>query len=256
MTAKDTGVFLSDAGEEISVRTIAYHTPTARTMVEPLYATDAELIDGATGELRGKTGEPLRGTLRREGNAFALHPEQSQQKVVEKAETTSPEASQPVRRAEPTEETSETTPLAPPPPRRARRKERAPEAAVPVAPPSRLRAEPEREPEPESEPERGSEPNQQGQETAPLQAEAMEALKTLARFLRADLGKVLEEAETTSPAASQPAPSRPEAIEAERTVAQFLRDNGSVELELAKQAHGIVSEFIAEYERQMAARRD
>ena len=51
MTAKDTGVFLTDAGEEISVRTIAHHTPTAKTTLEPLYATDAELMDGASGEL-------------------------------------------------------------------------------------------------------------------------------------------------------------------------------------------------------------
>jgi hypothetical protein len=243
VTAKDTGVFLTDSGDEISVRTIAHHSHTARTMVEPLYGTDAELMDGARGELRGKTGEPLRGTLRRQGNAFALHPDQAEQKVLEKTETTSPVASQPVR-AKPTEETPETTPLAPPPPpltppppRRARRKEKAPEAA-PLAPPPVLR----------------DQPNEQAQETAPSQAEAMEALKTLARFLGADLSKVLEKAETTSPVAYQPPPSQAEAIEAGRTVAQFLRDDGSVELELAKQAHAIVSEFIAERERQMTAR--
>ena len=219
MTAKDTGVFLTDAGEEISVRTIAHHTPTAMTTLEPFYATDAELMDGATGELRGKTGGSLRGTLRRQGDAFALHPEQPQQKVLEKTETASP--------------------LASPPARRAKRKEKAPEAA-PVASPPRLRAE----------------PNEQTPETAPSQAEAIEALKTIAQFLRADRSKVLEKTETTSPVASQPPPSQAEAIEAERTVAQFLRGDGSVELELAKHAQAIVGEFIAERERQMTARDD
>jgi hypothetical protein len=67
---------------------------------------------------------------------------------------------------------------------------------------------------------------------------------------------VLEKAETTSPVVPQAPPSQPEAIEAERTVAQFLRDDGSVELELAKQAHAIVSEFIAECERRMTDRGD
>ena len=239
MTAKDTGVFLTDAGEEISVRTIAHHTPTAMTTLEPFYATDAELMDGATGELRGKTGGSLRGTLRRQGDAFALHPEQPQQKVLEKTETASPLASPPARRAKPTEKTPETTPLASPPARRAKRKEKAPEAA-PVASPPRLRAE----------------PNEQTPETAPSQAEAIEALKTIAQFLRADRSKVLEKTETTSPVASQPPPSQAEAIEAERTVAQFLRGDGSVELELAKHAQAIVGEFIAERERQMTARDD
>ena len=66
MTAKNTGVFVTDRGEEISVRTIAHHTPTAMPTLEPLYGTDAELMDGASGELRGKTGERWRGTLRRQ----------------------------------------------------------------------------------------------------------------------------------------------------------------------------------------------
>jgi hypothetical protein len=239
VTAKDTGVFLTDAGEEISVRTIAHHTPTAITTLEPLYATDAELMDGARGELRGKTGGSLRGTLRRQGDAFALHPEQPQQKVLEKTEkteTTSPLASPPARRAKPTEKTPETTPSASPPARRAKRKEKAPEAA-PVASPPRLRAE----------------PSEQTPETAPSQAEAIEALKTIAQFLRADRSTVLE---TTSPVASEPPPSQAEAIEAERAVAQFLRGDGRVELELAKHAHAIVGEFIAERERQMTAHDD
>jgi hypothetical protein len=233
VTAKDTGVFLTDAGEEISVRTIAHHTPTAKTTLEPLYATDAELMDGARGELRGKTGESLRGTLRRQGNAFALHPEQPQQKMLEKTETTSPLASPPARRAKPTEKAPETTTLASPPVRRAKRTEKAPEAA-PVASPPRLRAK----------------PNEQTPKTAPSQAEAIEALKTIAQFLHADRRTVLE---TTAPVASEPPPSQAEAIEAARTVARFLHGDGRVELELAKHAQAIVGEFIAERERQMTA---
>ena len=118
--------------------------------------------------------------------------------------------------------------------RRAKRTERAPEAA-PVASPPRLRAK----------------PNEQTPKTAPSQAQAIDALKTIARFLRVDLSTVLE---TTSPVASEPPPSQAEAIEAERTVAQFLRGDGSVELELAKHAQAIVGEFIAERERQMSTR--
>jgi hypothetical protein len=218
------------------VRTIAHHTPTAMTTLEPLYATDAELMDGARGELRGKTVGPLRGTLRRQGNAFALHPEQPQQKVLEKTETTSPLASPPARRAKPTEKTRETTASASPPARRAKRTEKAPEAS-PVASPPRL----------------STKPNEQTPETAPSQAEAMEALKTIAQFVRADRSTVLE---TTSAVASEPPPSQAQAIEAERTVAQFLRGDGSVELELAKHAQAIVGEFIAERERQMTAHDD
>ena len=257
MSAKDTGVFVTDAGEEISVRTIAHHSPTAMPTLEPLYGTDAELMDGASGELRVKTGARLRGTLKRQGNAFALHPEQAQQKVLEKTETTPPVVSQPARRAKPTEKTTETAPLASPPARRAKRKDKAPEPVpvpAPIAPPILLAPPPP--PPPPPPPRLRAEPKEQTPETAPSQAEALEALKTIAQFVRDDRSKVLEKTGTPSPVASQPPPSQAEAIEAGRTVAQFLRGDGTVELELAKHAQAIVSDFIAECERQLTTRDD
>lgn len=299
MTAEDTGVFLSDAGAEISVRTIAHHTPTATTKIEPLYATDADLLDGATGELRGKAGEPVRGTLRREGNVFTFYPEQPQGEAVEETETTAvasppvtPVASPPVRRARSKEKTREASPRKPPPRPRTEPNEQTPETVSPAqaeaiaapttvaqvpddrrkvletaettspvaSPPAPRRAKPREKPpevtplpSPPPPPPR-AEPSQQMPENAsPSQAEAIEALKTVAQFLQSDRRKVFETPEATSLVASQAPPSQPEAIEAARTVAQFLRGDPSVELELAKQAQAIVSEFIAERERQVSA---
>lgn len=273
MTTEGTGVFLTDGGAEVSVRAVHHHSATATIRLEPLYATDLELMDGVTGVLRGKAGESLRGTLRRRGNVFVLHPEQPQARVLEKTETTAPSGAPPpplgaepnqltpetapsqaeaikaprtvaqVRRGDRSkvlEKTETTSPVASPPARRAKPKEKTRET-TPLASPPRLRAE----------------PNEQTPETAsPSQAEAIEALKTVAQFLHSDRSKVLEKMETTSPVASQPPPSQAEAIEAARTVAQFLRGDRSVELELAKHAQAIVSEFIAEYGRQMRARDD
>lgn len=156
VTPEGIDVFLTDAGAEISVRT-AHDTSTSTTTVEPLYAAELEVLDGVTGELRGKAGERVRGTLRRLGDVFALYPEGSQGKP--KAASPS-EASRAAWRAE--------------------FEERA-------------------------------------QESAPSQAEA---------------------------------------IEAAETVAQFLRDQRTVSVKAARQAQSIVSRFPAERERQARARDD
>jgi len=269
VTAEGTAVFVTDAGGEISVRAVQHHTSTATTTLEPLYATDLELMDGVTGELRGKSGETLRGTLRQRGNVFVLHPERPQEKVLEKTETTAPSgASPPPLRAEPTEPTPETAPSpaaaveAPRTVAPVRRRDRSKvlektETTVPAAPPAARRAKP-KEKTPETAPAAAppplrAEPIAPTPETAPSQAEAMEALKTVAQFLRGDRSKLFERTQTASPGE---APSQPEAIEAARTVAQFLRGDPSVEIELVKQAQAIVSEFIAERERLMHARDD
>lgn len=62
--------FVSHAGAEVSVRT-SRDLNTDRLMIEPLYATDIELLDGASGALHAG-GEVLQGTLRRQGGAFML----------------------------------------------------------------------------------------------------------------------------------------------------------------------------------------
>jgi hypothetical protein len=98
-----------------------------------------------------------------------------------------------------------------------------------------------------------AEPTEPTPETAPSPAAAVEAPRTVAPVRRRDRSKLFERTQTTSPGE---APSQPEAIEAARTVAQFLRGDPSVEIELAKQAQAIVSEFIAERERLMSARDD
>jgi hypothetical protein len=72
VTIHGTGVFVTDAGLEVSVRPFR-DTITGLTTLEPLYAGDIELLDGATGELRVHGGDPLRGTLRRSGNMFLIH---------------------------------------------------------------------------------------------------------------------------------------------------------------------------------------
>ena len=128
MSAKGSSVFVTDAGVEISVRTA--HTSGATTTLEPLYAVDSALLDGATGELRGEAGERLRGTLRRQGTVFALDPEQPQEKGLEETEATSPS-----------------------------------EASMPPL---------------------SAELGEQSQESVPSQAEAIEALTTVARFLRGE----------------------------------------------------------------------
>jgi hypothetical protein len=216
VTTEATGVFLTEAGAEISVRAVQHHSATATTTLEPLYATDLELMDGVTGELRRTAGETLRGTLRRQGNVFVLHPEQPQEMVLEKTETTSPAAPQSARRAKPKAKRPERAPVAPPPPPRA-------------------------------------EPNQPTPETAPSQAEAMEALKIVAQFLRAPLASPLPLRAEPNEQAPRTPPSQAEAIEAVTAVAKFLRGD-SVEIEVAKQAQTIVSRFIAERDRQMRAR--
>lgn len=98
MTTEDTRLFVTDAGAEISVRA-ARHAPTATMTLEPLYASDLALLDGATGELRGPSGERLRGTLRRRGAVFELYPEEKQE-AVQKTGNISPSASVSALRAE------------------------------------------------------------------------------------------------------------------------------------------------------------
>jgi hypothetical protein len=65
--------FVSHAGAEVSVRT-SRDLNTDRLMIEPLYATDIELLDGASGALHS-AGEVLHGTLQRQGGVFMLTPE-------------------------------------------------------------------------------------------------------------------------------------------------------------------------------------
>jgi hypothetical protein len=67
-----TGVFVTNAGTEVSVRTFR-DTTTGLTALEPLYASDIEVLDGAAGELRAHGADALRGTLRRIGNMFLVH---------------------------------------------------------------------------------------------------------------------------------------------------------------------------------------
>ena len=89
MTGEGTAVFLTDDGGEFSVRSVQHHTATATTTLEPLYATDVELMNGVTGQLRVPSGQTLRGTLRQRGNVFVLDPEQKDERVLEQPDTTS-----------------------------------------------------------------------------------------------------------------------------------------------------------------------
>jgi hypothetical protein len=70
VTLKGADLFVTTAGTEVSVRTSRDNLTNA-LMIEPLYASDIELLDGVTGELHSQ-GETLRGTLRRNGSAFVL----------------------------------------------------------------------------------------------------------------------------------------------------------------------------------------
>ena len=70
MNSKGASRFVSDAGTEVSVRT-SRNVKTDALMIEPMYATDIEILEGATGALHAD-GDALRGTLRRNGGAFVL----------------------------------------------------------------------------------------------------------------------------------------------------------------------------------------
>jgi hypothetical protein len=87
---KGTDLFVTDAGTEVSVRT-SRETSTNALTIEPLYATDIELLDGATGELHAQ-GETLRGRVRRKGAAFVLVPEQPRTRVKSKKREVAPPA--------------------------------------------------------------------------------------------------------------------------------------------------------------------
>jgi len=87
---KDADLFVTDAGTEVSVRTSRGISTDALT-IEPLYATDIELLDGATGELHAQ-GETLRGRVRRKGVAFVLASEQPRTRVKGKKREAAPPA--------------------------------------------------------------------------------------------------------------------------------------------------------------------
>jgi hypothetical protein len=231
VTAEGTGVFLTDAGAEISVRAVQHHSSTATTTLEPMYATDLDVMDGVTGELLRKKGERLRGTLRRRGNVFVLSPEPTeptQDKVVTKAESA---ASRPTpgvepderapRTARPESEVSET----PPPvaqvrradrPKRSETKPAAPPAAplpaprAPASPVERTTAPPVvRATAPPAVPAgagaRRAKPREQAPEQAPVAPPPPPTVESVER--RADA-----------------APSQSQAIEALNIVARFLRE--------------------------------
>jgi hypothetical protein len=84
----------------------------------------------------------------------------------------------------------------------------------------------------------------------------MAALKIVAQFLQAPLASPPPPRAEPGELSVGPPPSQAEAIEAGRAVVEFLRGDDSVDLELAKQAQAIVSEFIAERERQMKSGHD
>jgi hypothetical protein len=276
VTAEGTGVFLTDAGAEISVRAVQHHSSTATTTLEPMYATDLDVMDGVTGELLRKTGGGLRGTLRRRGNVFVLSPEAPQDKVVTKPGS---EASRPAPEVDPDERAPQTTRPqtgareTPPPVAQVRRAERpkrsetktatppaatrlaAPAAASPVAPATAPPAAPAAARRAKSKqtseqapvappPPPTAESDVRRPEPAPSQSEAIEALKIVARFLREPSAAPPPlRAEPSEPPES--APSQAEAIEAVRAVAQFLLDERSIPLQEAKHAQSIVSQFLA-----------
>jgi cell envelope opacity-associated protein A len=109
MNPKRADLFVSDAGTEVSVRT-SRNISTGALMIEPLYATDIELLDGATGELQAE-GVTLRGTLRRTGNSFVLDSEQSRTPVRPKKRPKAPSAVPvvPIAAARPTDPESQVT---------------------------------------------------------------------------------------------------------------------------------------------------
>ena len=90
MNPKGADRFVTDAGIEVSVRTSRDISTDALT-IEPLYATDIELLDGATGELHAQ-GETLRGRVRRKGVAFVLASEQPRTRVKGRKKEVAPPA--------------------------------------------------------------------------------------------------------------------------------------------------------------------
>ena len=257
MTGDGTGVFLTDAGAEFSVRAVQHHSSTSTTTLEPLYATDLDVMDGLAGELRGKAGDRLRGTLRRRGNVFVLSPEQPSESVSTKAESTAsspspgtdPKTPAPQRAGSQTA-AREAPPLVAPTRRGDRRKPVETKApASPVTPPAARRTQPreetlERAPV-ATPPPPPVESHRMTRETAPSQSEAIEALKIIADFLRAPSAVSPPLRAESGEPTSEAAPSQAEAIEAARVVAQFLRDDRSISVQVAKHAQSIVSRFIA-----------
>lgn len=90
MNPKGADLFISDAGTEVSVRT-SRNISTDALMIEPMYASDIELLEGATGELHAR-GETVRGTLRRSGDGFVLASEQPRTRVTSQKRKTAPPA--------------------------------------------------------------------------------------------------------------------------------------------------------------------
>ena len=90
MNSKDADLFVTDAGTEVSVRA-SRDVSTDDLTIEPLYATDIELLDGATGELRAQ-GETLRGRIRRKGVALVFASEQPRARVKGKTREATPSA--------------------------------------------------------------------------------------------------------------------------------------------------------------------
>ena len=85
MNSKGASRFVSEAGPEVSVRTSRDLTTDA-LMIEPLYATDIELLDGATGTLHAD-GDVQRGTLRRNGGVFVLTSDEPRPRRVTRRKT-------------------------------------------------------------------------------------------------------------------------------------------------------------------------
>lgn len=122
MNAKGAELFMTDTGTEVSVRT-SRDVSTGALMIEPLYASDIEVLEGATGELHAQGGT-LRGTLRRNGGAFVLASEPAPDPVRVRA----PRAKrQPRPLADPVVPAAAEPDPVPSPP--------AAEAAMPAAPP-------------------------------------------------------------------------------------------------------------------------
>ena len=90
MNPKSAERFVTPDGTEVSVRT-SRDIATDALMIEPLYATDIELLDGATGELHAQ-GQTLRGTLRRNGGVFMFDSAQPRPRVTRKRRETTPSA--------------------------------------------------------------------------------------------------------------------------------------------------------------------
>jgi hypothetical protein len=257
VTGDGTGVFVTDAGAEFSVRAVQHHSSTSTTTLEPLYATDLDVMDGLAGELRGKAGDRLRGTLRRRGNVFVLSPEQPPDTMSTTAQSTvsSPSPGSDPKKPAPQRTGSQTAarevpPAAAPNRRGDRRKPAETKApAPPVTPPAARRAKPreetvERAPV-ATPPPPPAQSNRVTREIAPSQSEAIDALKIVADFLRAPSAVSPPLRAESGEPTSEAAPSQAEAIEAARVVAQFLRDDPDISVEVAKHAQSIVSRFIA-----------